>query len=162
MKRWVWILCLLSGLVQADDQCGVADDRFDVRNDGTILDKKTKLQWMQCSLGMQWQQGECTGRALRYDWSRVQDEVGVINSSRGFANATGWRLPTQVELESLIDKRCYDPTVNSQYFSRTVSAGYWTSTGYPGYNGGMMLVYFLHGQSYLANKERDWFVRLVR
>jgi len=162
MKHVGVLLLMLSLSAVADEGCGSADSRFDLSGNGTVKDKQNKLEWMQCSLGMVWGGGECTGRAERHDWHSLQSQLEQVNSGRGFANHNDWRLPTQAELETLIDKRCYDPVVNGNYFARTVSAGYWTSSPYMDYDGGMMLVYFLHGQSYVANKDKEWFVRLVR
>jgi len=116
---------------------------------------------MRCSLGMVWQDGECLERAGRYEWRYIPAQITTLNAA-GFAGSSDWRLPTEQELLTLVDQRCREPSINGNYFYRTPASGYWTSTVDPFYDEGMMVVYFLHGKSYLTNKRKEWFIRLVR
>jgi hypothetical protein len=161
--KYIWIsLFLFSFSVAAEELCGQQDSRFQLQDDGVVVDTKSNLTWMRCSLGMQWQAGECVGRAGRYEWRYISENVEPMNNDAGFAGFNDWRLPSLQELQTLVESSCRNPSINSNYFSRTPASGYWSSTIDPFYDEGMMLVYFLHGKTYMTNKRKDWFIRLVR
>ena len=67
--------------------------RYRVRGDqGAIIeDTSTGLQWMRCSLGQTWTGQTCSGTAQQYRWDQAHAAV-----------PSGWRLPTQYELRTLV------------------------------------------------------------
>ncbi len=69
--------------------------------DGTVLDKRTGLIWMQCSLGQQWNGSTCVGTPNKYT-SRQQVRSQVIQQMHNYAKSSNWRLPTGAELQTLI------------------------------------------------------------
>lgn len=66
------------------------------QGDGTVIDKRTKLQWMRCSLGQKWTEQTCEGDFALYDW------VSASKQTMTFAGYSDWRLPKIEELETLI------------------------------------------------------------
>jgi sulfatase modifying factor 1 len=80
---------------------------------GTVLDAVTKLTWQRDDAGY-WDifsaaSAYCAGLAL-----------GTPSS--------GWRLPTVVELESLVDRAQFDPCIDLTTFPQALGWHYWTST----------------------------------
>ncbi len=43
---------------------------------------------------------------------------------------TGWHLPTNFELMSIVHYGTYTPAINNTYFPATISSSYWSSTTY--------------------------------
>ena len=80
-----------------------------------------------------------------------------------FAGQTDWRLPNKNELESLVERRCYDPAINARFFPNTPSNWFWSSSPYAGYSDDAWGVNFNNG--YVGNpynKGHALYVRLVR
>lgn len=71
---------------------------------GIVKDTRTSLQWMRCSLGLDWdaRTKTCLGNAaIRYTWEQAQVATQALNAASGYASYTDWRLPTIRELQSL-------------------------------------------------------------
>jgi hypothetical protein len=133
-----------------------------INADGTVHDPKTGLSWMSCSFGTTWENKTCTGNVEKQNWSSAKRFVTEVNEEKGFAGHNDWRLPTSEELNSLVDVSCINPALNPDSFPATPPSGYWTADEDPYYDQGATLVFFLHGKSYLANKQQNWYTRLVR
>lgn len=74
-------------------------------NDGTISDRATGLQWMQCSLGQQnLNQYQCATQPQPVNGgvADAQKMVSEFNKNGGVAGKVDWRLPTPEELKSLV------------------------------------------------------------
>ena len=78
------------------------------------------------------------------------------------AQGDGWRLPTVDELETILDRSCYDPAVVEPLRAGTVSSYYWSSTTYANYPGYAWYVYFTDGYVNANLKTGDDYVRAVR
>lgn len=96
-----------------------------------VTDNKTKLLWQRTvptiykGCANTSGKGACTWHeATRYCMSReVADQLG----------AGHWRLPTKIELESLIDETTSRPAIATPAFPpESPQTGFWTSTGYAG------------------------------
>jgi hypothetical protein len=75
---------------------------------------------------------------------------------------TDWRLPTVVELQSIVDFSRSNPTIDTNYFKNTPSGWYWTASPVALYAGSAWFVDFNDGGYYWYEKPNDGHVRLVR
>lgn len=99
---------------------------FIQNGDGTVTDKNTKLMWMRCSIGQDWNGLSCAGKAGRYS---LQAGLEVDNYNH-FAGYTDWRIPELNELATIIDLSQQAPSINQTLFPNTVSGVYWTVSPY--------------------------------
>ena len=97
-----------------------------------------------------------------YDWYDAQDVFIATLNSQNFGGYSDWRLPTVKELSFLIDRNRYIPSINTTYFSDTVSSYYWSSTT----NAHILLlawiVGFYGGSMYSGSDDYHGYVRAVR
>jgi hypothetical protein len=99
------------------------DSRFRDNGDGTVTDTGTRLMWKRCAEGQNGSACE-SGSPYMVLWG---DALWVA-SEADFAGYTDWRVPNKNELESLVERRCYDPAINATYFPRTPRTRFWTSS----------------------------------
>jgi hypothetical protein len=96
------------------------------KGDGTILDNVTGLTWQKCPMGLSGL--DCaTGTAATIDWATA----GTTCSSLTLAG-TGWRLPTDYELVTIVDFGIVAPGMNTAYFPDTVASLMWSSMSHAG------------------------------
>lgn len=69
---------------------------FSPQGNGTVIDKRTGLQWMRCSVGQSWNGSTCEGEPNKYNWEDANKQTS------DFAGHHDWRLPNRFELETLI------------------------------------------------------------
>jgi hypothetical protein len=84
---------------------------------GTVYDAKTKLTWQQTvtAAGYPWGSASTAGTAQNY--------CGALPLAGG-----GWRVPTVVELQSLVDySQQGGPYIDPTAFPNTPSAVFWTA-----------------------------------
>jgi len=84
--------------------------RYEVGAD-TVRDTTTGLTWRRYVPGQ------------AYDWEEAKSHCGGLSLAGG-----GWRLPTNDELESLVDKSAGVPTINHEAFPGTPAWVFWSST----------------------------------
>jgi len=111
---------------------------------GTVTDKSTGLMWQQetpISL--------CWTDAIRFC------------SDMKLAGYTGWRLPTIMELKSLVNYNRCNPAIDPVYFPNTFSSFYWTSTIYAYSATHAWCVHFGDGYDYRNFKNFGLYVRAV-
>ncbi len=48
---------------------------FIPQGNGTVIDKRTGLQWMRCSLGQEWTGETCTYRGDRPMWTEIKSKI---------------------------------------------------------------------------------------
>lgn len=134
--------------------------RFEVNSEGTVTDTQTKHVWLRCALGMRWDGTTCEGQTLTYSWNAANEAIDELNANKvgGYDN---WRLPTQAELQGIVEQQCFKPAINLKAFPFTPESGFWTSTNSPGVNSRAIIVHFIHGQEYIANKSQAWRVRPI-
>jgi hypothetical protein len=154
-------LCLLPMRMSAAtcyDRVNGSQQRF-VPSGGEAYDTKTGLTWQRCSLGTIWDgKQKCTGEPV----------YASLNSAIRMARDAGveWRVPSGPELESIIDRSCGSPVVDTAVFpdirpNPEGSAEYWTTNAV----GAANLVYFfdfMTGQADGHSRGYHLAVRLVR
>lgn len=110
------------------DQPVTRPDRiYTDHQDGTITDLRTGLMWQKCSLGEDYRDNTCTGYVDGFDWEETREVIEVVNIGTGTHGYNDWRLPTIAELRTLLDKACFNPTINTTIFPTTVN-WYWSSS----------------------------------
>lgn len=127
--------------------------------DGTVTDTHTQLMWMQCAEGQEGPQ--CVGQVLLYTWDSAMGVPTKLNERAGFAGYTDWRLPTAVELQSLV-RSDSNPTICNEAFPNAPVTLIWSSTLEGEDAREAWNVYF--GTGSLGSNDRDnhYAVRLVR
>jgi hypothetical protein len=157
-------LALVGANVQAQEcnanvRATTPTDRFVIdAAKGTVLDKKTGLMWKQCAEG---QSGaKCaTGAAQRYAWSDALTQA----ANSVYAGYSDWRLPNAKELESLVERKCFDPAINLSVFPDASSDPFWASSpSYADYSYYAWYVGFVDGFFYYSSRGNGYAVRLVR
>lgn len=154
------VLASLSGMSYA--ACNTSNiistapnSRYQLLNNNTeVKDLKTNLIWQRCSLGQTWSGVSCTGTATTHTWQNAMQASQNIGG--------GWRLPNIKELQSLVERACYNPSINETIFPNTVSQSYWSSSPVAGSSGSAWIVYFYYGYDYYGGKNYNYTVRLVR
>lgn len=140
------------------------DDWPKFHQDGTVTDERTHLMWQRCSVGQSG--GACQfGTPKTYTWETALKYVKDLNSNGGFAGHTDWRLPNIKELASIVDQRCWNPSINSSVFGNTPNGEFWTSTPYryDTHRGNKVLtVQFGLGSDDSSLKTANNYIRLVR
>ncbi len=89
--------------------------QFEWLGSTVVLDTLTCLVWRSRS------------ESDKFDWSSANSSKACAGMFDGF---DAWRLPTQPELESLVD-RTTQPKINSTFFPDTPNEAFWTSTPDP-------------------------------
>jgi hypothetical protein len=69
--------------------------------------------------GLKWDGNACSGNVTPQDWT---------TASKTVASAKPWRLPTQAELDGLIEKSCSKPALNNNWFGSGPMGWVWTAT----------------------------------
>ncbi len=134
--------------------------QFKINDNGTVTDSKNKRVWLRCGLGMSWNGSSCEGKTLSYSWAAAVEAVNELNADK-VAGRSDWRLPRLPELQSIVEKQCFKPAINLEVFPFTPESGFWSSTESAGVNPRAMMVLFIHGQEYVANKSQNWRIRPV-
>lgn len=154
------ITLLSSNATLADcyDRAGASQHRFTL-NGAEALDTKTGLIWRRCSVGTVWD-------AARHCQGTIA--FVTLNEAKRLAAAagSGWRVPSGPELESIIDRSCGNPVVDTAVFPDIRSdedgaANYWTTNPV----GAAGLVYFfdlMTGQADAHSRGFHLAVLLVR
>lgn len=122
-------------------------------NNSEVQDLTTKLIWQRCTLGQAWDGQSCTGTATRHTWR----EALMMAKQAG----NGWRVPNIKELQSLLDRSCFHPAINTIFFPNTQSSNYISSS--PLGDAEVWGVNFTRGDTFgLDVLTPDSYVRLVR
>jgi len=92
----------------------------------TIKDVRNNVIWLRCTVGQTWdyETKTCVGEIVKLNHEEI--EIAITQASEQLGGS--WRLPTLVELESLICKKCENPKVNDKYFPNISPEAYWTQT----------------------------------
>lgn len=88
------------------------ESSYEISNKGTVLDKVTGLMWQRAV------------PAASYPWNEALDHCASLDLA-GFHD---WRLPSRIELVSLIDLTCTQPSIDGLAFPHTPNDWFWTSS----------------------------------
>jgi hypothetical protein len=122
---------------------------YDVSTPGIVVDKVTGLTWQR------------DVDAKTYTWA----DAKAYCASLVLEGACPWRLPTRIELVSILDNTHVDPAIDSVAFPATPPERYWSSSpsqSFPGSNY-VWYVNFGAGDAYFFDGSTDLHrVRCVR
>jgi hypothetical protein len=111
----------------------------------TVVDRVTGLTWQRAV------------SAATYDLAAAKNYCQHLPLKGG-----GWRLPSSAELESLVDRRAIEPTIDVTAFPNTPSEGFWSSTALAGDAGSGWCVFFDDGRTRFVLTSDPARVRCVR
>ena len=112
----LWLAAAGTGLAQT-----TSEGTYVVRGD-RVIDLRSGVEWLRCSVGQLYQDGTCVGEVLRLSQDEAAEAVRIANDELGGI----WRLPTREELEYLVCTSCEAPKIDDTVFPGTVSEPYWT------------------------------------
>ena len=102
-----------------------------VNGDGTVTDS---------SKGLMWQQENSDAMT---DWKSAI----AVCQALSLAGYNDWKLPTRIELHSIVNYDCNSPAIAYSYFPSTpAGAHFWSSTTDTGSPTGALVVHFTYGQ----------------
>ncbi len=112
---------------------------------GMVMDTKTSLNWQQ------------TISSSRYAWAAAATYCSALALGGG-----GWRLPSQNELQTVVDETRIHPAIDPNAFPGTPGDFFWTSSAVPSFPSYAWGITFDQGvTTFLATTELEW-VRCVR
>jgi hypothetical protein len=122
--------------------------------DGTVLDDVTHLIWQKTI------DGAGTSPPPRYSWPKALGYCGFLR----LAGYDDWRLPSAVELQSIVDYGRARPSIDSTVFPNTPAGTFWTSTAMVNPVGWAWIVIFDDARTTQARSsdESYSYVRCVR
>jgi len=139
MKKSIWGLLVLSGLLMADF---VRDDAKEVVNDTTTC--------------LMWQDNNASKTVIK-SWQEAIDYCEELT----FAGYDDWRLPNFNELYSISDRSRVDPAIQTA-FSNVIPDVYWSSTSGVSDARDVWIVHFVVGVGMYGYKLDELYVRCVR
>ena len=164
MNKLTYLLIALSLNLSAAQNTNIVDDwpnsRYRIQGDGTVIDTKTGLMWMQCSLGQTHEASDnyCSGSTIEYTWQAALAEA----SGYSLADYDDWRLPNRKELRSLVAYDRYSVSINSDIFPNTQSSYYWSSSPSYSSNSYAWGFSFTDGDDLDLSRDSSYSIRLVR
>lgn len=129
---------------------------------GVLVDSRTGLMWMRCSLGYVWQDGSCArdeSKPAEFSWG---DALQAAAGAKSFAGYQDWRMPNRKELASIVEGVCFDPAINLTLFPATEAKGYWSSSPNNFNESFAWAVNFINGDHVSTSRTNLFAVRLVR
>lgn len=126
---------------------GLPNERsYDLSSEQVVLDEVTGLSW-QRQLGSQF-----------FDW----EGAAAYCEQLSLDGNSDWRLPTRIELVSLISLEWVDPAIDEEAFPNTPSDWFWTATANVADPETAWNAYFYFGYPGLGRKDDTVSVRCVR
>ena len=87
-----------------------------------IIDLKSGVEWLRCSVGQRWNGTECIGEIVKLSQQMTAQAIEIANEQLG----GNWRLPTRKELEKLVCHECSIPKIDESFFPNTPAEPFWT------------------------------------
>jgi hypothetical protein len=121
-------------------------ESYSDNRDGTVTDNVTGLMWQQAL------------PATKYFWG---DAVAYCPTLT-LAGHSDWRLPSVIELASIVDLGQPNPTINPRYFPSTPSDFFWSASPLAGSSSYAWSVIFGNGHTARSLVSNANYVRCVR
>ena len=91
----------------------------------------------------------------------TMDFIRALNTAN-YGGFSDWRMPTDKELQTILDYGRYNPSIQMTFFFNTVPSYYWSSATYESIPSYAWRVYFLNGSVLNSKKSSGNYVRAVR
>jgi hypothetical protein len=125
--------------------------------DRVVRDKVNKLDWQGCVAGLSG--ADCSaGAAETYTWKNALAYCQGLS----YGGSSDWRLPSRVELQSIVDQRRSNPPSDPVMFPATPTDFFWSSSSYAGDSRSAWYVSFISGYVTFNDKGNANGVRCVR
>jgi hypothetical protein len=105
-----------------------------------------------------------TQQARDNNWGTFYDDWDTLvdgSNNEALCGFSDWRVPTLMELDSIVDAGRITPSIDSNYFPNTQSRRYWSSSPDADWRGYAWYVYFDNGYGSNYYRSTSSFVRLV-
>jgi hypothetical protein len=140
---------------------------FEFLDEGLVRDHRTELVWDRCSVGQEVAgEGEkiwCDGEGQEMGWAEALQRVRELNkqNNRGHDD---WRLPNIKELQSIVERRCAMPVLDTRVFPNQNPEPLWSSTSYQwqGQTGQAWVLQMEMGHMMALDKHASQRIRVVR
>lgn len=134
-------------------------------SDSGLRDAAHRYVWLSFDVG----NGGVSGGAILADFCggtigtdcNTENYVSFVNGSN-YCGANDWRLPTQMELLTLVHAGNIRPAIDAGFFPNTASVPYWSSLTYAVNPLNAWGVHFGYGATHAVPKSEPNAVRLVR
>ena len=114
--------------------------------DGTVDDLDAGNTWQQVD------------DDIKRNWKSAQSYCDDLS----LAEKTDWRLPTSIELASIVVYQSTSPTIDKVLFPSTKPSGYWSVTSMAGNSWRAWYVDFYYGPVDFSRKKKNHYVRCIR
>lgn len=176
MKKSILVACIAISITSSAMAEGGCKDNIEVSNpdsqyfnrgDGTIIDSANGLMWTTCSIGQSYNNDTVSCEGVSTQFSSWDEALQAADYHSSFASYDDWKLPNIKELNSLVERSCYTPAINSNAFPDTESVAYWSNTpdskeimSKVGFEG--LIVNFNTGLMFTADNSTAPLIRMVR
>ena len=143
-----------------DAQYSINTPSYTDNGDGTVTDNVTGLMWQQDAGNSTYNWYEATGNAnIKLNFDRATDICGSLS----LAGNSDWRLPTSMELMSIVHYGKSRPAVDTKYFHNVKGKWWWTSSTVAGNsNKAYDIIFYRHGYIDVWEKSAESYARCVR
>jgi hypothetical protein len=133
---------------QSDVTAGAPNlESYTDNGDGTITDNVT---------GLIWQKAVAPGT-----YTRAQ-ALAYCQTTLALANHNDWRVPSYIELVSVVDHGRSNPSINTTFFPSPSGAWFWSSSMIPGSSSQGLSIHFWYGDTYSSGLSDTINLRCVR
>ncbi len=92
-------------------------------DDGSIHNRNNKYTWYNSDPATNGGNAGTEGEP----GTNTEDFISELNDGDGFGGFTDWRIPTDIELQSIANYGQTNPSIDQDFFPGTMSDSYWTS-----------------------------------
>jgi hypothetical protein len=138
----------------------VADHLVNIAREITGVPAEPASPMTSTAANLEWSPTLCDSQSVKY--KAAEKAIEAMNAKLG-DNEPRWRIPTRIELESILDLTRFDPAVDPERFPGTKSGYYWTSTPLASGPSDAWIVSFSYGGVSVNHRGNNYaFVRAVR